>query len=96
MATMHLQKFAPEIRQLIFQFWIAAWIPNKSPAILVALRSDPELYYEALEGFYKMSSFPITLCTLFNVKIKRISYKIVERIRNLFIKYVLAHSQTMR
>jgi hypothetical protein len=42
-ASLDLRKFAPEIRELIFQQCIDATIQNKRPVILLALRSDPEL-----------------------------------------------------
>ena len=57
-APLDLRKFAPEIRELIFQRCIDAK-HNKSPPILVALRSDPKLYHEALGVFYKLNYFEV-------------------------------------
>jgi hypothetical protein len=37
---------------------------GKTPAILVALRSDPELYYEALQLFYKRNYFTLKWSTV--------------------------------
>lgn len=54
-----LRAFPPEIREVIFNFsQVLSWT-GKTPALLVALRGDRELYYEALELFYKSNTFTL-------------------------------------
>jgi hypothetical protein len=57
-ALLDLRKFAPEIREQIFQRCIHA-SSNWSPEILVAPRSDPDLYHEALRVFYRLNYFEV-------------------------------------
>jgi len=48
--------FPSEVRILIFKNAPLNWVRG-SPALLVALRGDNELYHEALEIYYKTSTF---------------------------------------
>jgi hypothetical protein len=52
-----LRAFPPEIREMIFSFSNALIWTGKTPALLIALRQDPELYAEALDYFYKRNVF---------------------------------------
>jgi hypothetical protein len=49
------RKFPPEVREIIFDEAIE-W-DGKTPALIVALRGDPVLYFEALEVLSKSNVF---------------------------------------
>jgi hypothetical protein len=59
-----IRKFPPGVREMIFQRCIDTKDNkekyNKSPPIIVSLRSDKELYQEAIEVFYKLNLFRLT------------------------------------
>lgn len=57
LADAGLRAFPPEIREMIFHFSNCLIWTGKTPAILVALRGDPDLYHEALELFYRRNVF---------------------------------------
>lgn len=52
-----LRAFPPEIREVIFNFSNALTWTGKTPALLMALRGDWQLYAEALDYFYKKNVF---------------------------------------
>jgi len=76
-SPLSLRRFPPEIRLMIFCDCIH-FQDGKTPAILVALRSDSELYYEALQLFYERNYFTlkwpiVDLCRAMSVNaLKRI------------------------
>jgi hypothetical protein len=49
-----LRRFPPEIRTLILQRCMD-YADRRTPAIILALRGDPELYQEAIRLFYKLN-----------------------------------------
>jgi hypothetical protein len=54
-----LRAFPPEIREMIFHLSnVLSW-SGKTPALLVALRGDQELYHEVLELFYRSNTFTL-------------------------------------
>lgn len=53
-----LRRVAPEIRDMIFKYVLTLRSrPRTSLSLLAALRTVPELYYEALEVYYKVNTF---------------------------------------
>jgi hypothetical protein len=54
-----LRAFPPEIREMIFTFSNVLIWTGKTPALLMALRGDRELYDEALDYFYKKNIFKL-------------------------------------
>ncbi|KAE9378850.1 hypothetical protein N431DRAFT_396722 [Stipitochalara longipes BDJ] len=57
------RKFPPEIRSMIFAGCID-FNHRKTPVVLVALRSDKEIYEEAIQIFYKLNWFRVKLQNL--------------------------------
>lgn len=53
-----LRDYPPEIRELIFTAAIES--SGETPALIVALRGDKELYYEALQILYRDCTFVVT------------------------------------
>ncbi|KAL5326607.1 hypothetical protein ACEPPN_004294 [Leptodophora sp. 'Broadleaf-Isolate-01'] len=80
-----LRRFCPELRKLIFERCIHS-CDNTSPVLLVALRGDPELYYEAMKCFYRLNKFRLKLANLSDYG--GISKKAAGNIRNLKLEYV--------
>jgi hypothetical protein len=62
-SPLSLRRFPPEIRHMIFCDCVH-FKDGKTPAILVALRGDPELYYEALQLFYERNYFTLKWSTV--------------------------------
>ncbi|KAJ5038241.1 uncharacterized protein L3040_007108 [Drepanopeziza brunnea f. sp. 'multigermtubi'] len=59
-----LRKFPIELRQMMFGYCLQIEEDNKSPALLMALRADKELYPEAIEMFYKLNYFTLNSVTI--------------------------------
>jgi hypothetical protein len=54
-----LRAFPAEIRDMIFNFSnVLSWT-GKTPALILALRGDQELYREVLELFYRNNTFAL-------------------------------------
>src|ERR1700709_2617764 len=49
-----------EIRILIFRLCVATPDNNQTPALIKALRGDPQLYHEALEVYYAINTFTMS------------------------------------
>jgi hypothetical protein len=85
-----LRKFPPEIREMIFQRCIDTKDnkekDNKSPPIIVSLRSDKELYQEAIEVFYKLNFFRLTWKTAPSCKF--LSAKAIRSVKKLLLRQV--------
>jgi hypothetical protein len=67
-----LRKFPAKIRENIFQFCVRIK-DQKSPALLIALRGDKEMYQEAINLYYKVNLFTVSndtvdRCTSLSVK----------------------------
>ncbi len=54
-----LRTFPPEIREMIFNYSNVLNWTGKTPALLVALRGDREIYNEALEICHKNNTFKL-------------------------------------
>ena len=76
-----LRRFPPEIRSLIFAH--TAEYNGKTPNIIKALRGDEELYCEALELMYKVSTFWITTKNKYNISL--MSEHVMSNVQRLHI-----------
>jgi hypothetical protein len=56
-----IRRFAPEIRALIFNNCVYRLWDGSTPPLLIVLRPEPKLYFEALEVFYKINTFEFNL-----------------------------------
>ena len=77
-----LRRFPTELRDMIFKDCLQIE-EGKSPALLIALRGDKELYEEALEVYYKTN-----YCSMGKAMIQRIndlSPKAISRIKDIRI-----------
>lgn len=54
-----LRAFPREIRDMIYDFSSALSWTGKTPALIVALRGDQDLYHEVLELFYANNTFTL-------------------------------------
>jgi hypothetical protein len=54
-----LRAFPVEIRDMIYDFSNVLFWTGKTPALIVALRGDQELYREVLELFYRNNTFTL-------------------------------------
>jgi uncharacterized protein YjbI with pentapeptide repeats len=81
-STSVFRKFSPEIRAMIFARCIH-FNKNKTPALLIALRGDKELYREAIHFFYNLNWFRVRLGNL--AEFESMSKKAIENIRKLII-----------
>jgi uncharacterized protein YjbI with pentapeptide repeats len=77
-----LRRFPPEIRAMIFNGCIH-FADHKTPAIIIALRGDKEMYEEAIQIFYKLNSFRVKLQNL--TDFEAMSIKAIQGIRKLVI-----------
>jgi hypothetical protein len=57
LSVLGLRAFPPEILEFIFTP-LLLWT-GKTPALLIALRSDPQLYQEALASFTRLNAFKL-------------------------------------
>jgi hypothetical protein len=83
-----------EAREMIFQLSLAdTWTDwnRKTPSLLVALRGQKELYFQALEVFLRTNSFHLTDCNI--LKFKAMPEKVLSNIRALHITSV--HNVTL-
>ncbi len=76
------RKFPPEIRAMIFNGCIH-FGGFKTPAIIIALRGDKEMYEEDIQIFYKLNLFRVKLQNL--PDFEAMSIKAIQGIRRLAI-----------
>src|SRR5579862_8779822 len=85
LSRLGFRAFPPEIRNMIFELSnVLSW-SGKTPALLVALRGDQELYHEVLELFYKSNTF--TLHRANNWKTEDMSIAALQSIRALKVDF---------
>ena len=58
-SSIHLRLLSPELRNMIFTYSLLQ-TDGGTPALLVALRQDKELYRQALEVFYAINELEIS------------------------------------
>jgi hypothetical protein len=78
-----LRRFPPEIRAMIFTGCIH-FGGFKTPAIIITLRGDKQMYEEAIQIFYKLNSFRVELQNLPDFEAMSI-IKAIQGIRKLVI-----------
>ncbi|KAG4441085.1 hypothetical protein IFR05_003439 [Cadophora sp. M221] len=83
-SPLSIRRFCPELRKLVFERCVHTR-DNTSPVLLVALRGNPEFYYEALECFYRQNRFRLKLANLSDYE--RMSKKASGAIRHLKIDF---------
>jgi hypothetical protein len=79
-----LQKLPPELREKIFKpnLQFRVW-SAKFPALIAALRGEPNLYSEALAILYKINQFKLNTCN--ELHFRSCHQMVLGNIRHLFI-----------
>ena len=69
--SLTLRKFPPEVQDIIYKLILVDSCKGKKPAFIITLRSDHELYHEALQVFYETNTFVFTgkNCWMSNVRL---------------------------
>ncbi|KAN0115289.1 hypothetical protein V8E51_004833 [Hyaloscypha variabilis] len=88
-SALALRKFPPEIRAMIFNGCIH-FGGFKTPAIIITLRGDKQMYEEAIQIFYKLNWFRVRLQNLEDFE--AMSIKAIQGIRKLVISTMFAES----